>query len=1026
MRKIIILILSLCVHNVAKSQQGFAFNRLTTDDGIGLASNKVMALHQDERGFIWVGTANGLQRFDGSKFITFSVDKNNSDPLPHVELNQILPIGDGSLLLSFVSIREFGIFNPSTFIYKKISIKTNRLIQPRAEFELWKSADGNIYLNVFRFGILAFNKQDYSFIDNNRFKIPPSWIYGLNCSFEDVIKQQIWFGCDSGFLIYDKRTKQIWNRHYNPMKIPILDNKRIQEKVTEFYIDSKRRYWVFGWPVWGGGGQYKFCLDSTGKNYVQKDTVGLNQGPIGYTEYHAIYETSKKDMWIYGNGVLFNYDKNANRFFFNKGNGIDNNTVLQYDIVNQVIEDKDGSIWIATDRGLYFTSYGSGTFSVVNITFNQNVETTNITDILELPNGDFWFTSWGNGIRSIDRYFRKIPNNVYNNPPPSNWPLAAKNAIRLTWAMCRESATGKIWIGCNGGILLVFDPITNKTEYLQPQEFNSSTVRYITEDKYGHLWFSTQGGRLIKYNKQSFTVVQDVGTIIYKAFIDKQGLIWLAAHEKGLFEVDPISGKILKHFTAGKHANALYSNTGEDIEQLNDSIIVFGAMALNFINKRTNKVSVLSYEDGLPSNSVRRVRMDNNGFLWIITASGLCRYNPQNHRITPYGRKDGIVLAEQTKDADFNCTQNYIMFGGGNAIVMFKPEIFLNSKPPTDVAITDFRLFNNYLPVDSLLSQQKGIVLKSDQNTFSIYFSSLSYVQRDKLTYYYKMEGINKNWIKADRSFSVSYSLLPPGKYIFQVYCENIEGIRSGKTTLIEIYIRPPFWRTWWFLSTLLFIVALIIYAVHNMRVNKLLAVEKIRNRVARDLHDDMGSTLSTINILSAMAKSKIATDAVKTTEYLGKISDNSQRMMEAMDDIVWSIKPSNDSMQKITARMREFATNVLEAKEISLDFKVDESVFEVKLDMEARRDFFLIFKEAVNNAAKYSKSTLVEVNVTVVQKSLQLIVKDNGLGFDAKHMNEGNGMGNMQKRADNLKGELRIQSSLGKGTEVKLTVVVS
>ena len=122
------------------------------------------------------------------------------------------------------------------------------------------------------------------------------------------------------------------------------------------------------------------------------------------------------------------------------------------------------------------------------------------------------------------------------------------------------------------------------------------------------------------------------------------------------------------------------------------------------------------------------------------------------------------------------------------------------------------------------------------------------------------------------------------------------------------------------------------------MRVQRLLAVEKLRTRVARDLHDDMGSTLSTINILSAMAKSKMNTDAVKTTEYLAKITDNSQRMMDAMDDIVWSIKPSNDSMQKIVARMREFATNVLEPKDIALEFHIDEQVYDIKLNMEARR----------------------------------------------------------------------------------------
>ncbi|MBL0153705.1 MAG: hypothetical protein IPP93_09525 [Chitinophagaceae bacterium] len=209
------------------------------------------------------------------------------------------------------------------------------------------------------------------------------------------------------------------------------------------------------------------------------------------------------------------------------------------------------------------------------------------------------------------------------------------------------------------------------------------------------------------------------------------------------------------------------------------------------------------------------------------------------------------------------------------------------------------------------------------------------------------------------------------------------------------------------------------------MRINRILAVEQIRNRVARDLHDDMGSTLSTINILSSMAKSKLNTDTVKTSEYISKISDNSQRMMEAMDDIVWSIKPANDSMQKITARMREFATSVLEAKNIELSFRTEDSVHDVKLNMEARRDFFLIFKEAVNNVAKYSQCKQARVHISVHNSRLMLVVEDDGKGFDVQTVDSGNGLGNMQKRAEALKGRLLIESTPGKGSRVTLNIPV-
>jgi len=1022
MRKLL-LILLVAQYNVAVAQTGFAFNRISTEDGIGLASNVVKSLYQDAKGFIWVGTANGLQRFDGSKFIQFN---GNGDPIPRTSVSRILPLDSNSLFLSMDNPHEFGVFDFVRFHYKKIQLKPGTEISPRAEYYAWNDVTGEIYLAIYRYGLMRYDKEKNLMVDDDRIRFPEGWKTGIKTVFTDPVKKQIWFSCDSGLCVYDKQYKQLWHRNFNPLKLPVLNNERVQDGISSFFIDKKRRMWVLCWPKWNKGAQGQICLDSSGANYLSNDTAGITQGPVGYVEYHAFHETKIGDLWVYGNGVLFNYDKDRQRFNYINSDVYVSQVGITYETVYQVMDDRDGSIWIATNQGLYFTSSVTGTFSVINILFDNKTSATEITDILELPNGDFWFTSWGQGVKSLDKYLKKTENYLYSSRPPADWDKSTIGSAKLTWSMCLQKSTGKVWVGCNGGILLIHDPEQKTTVYLKPPEFEGSTIRYIAEDANGAIWFGTQAGKLIKWEHGQFKVVQDFNTIIYKVFFDRAGTLWVSAHEKGLFELDAATGSIKRNYTAGGDGkNRLYAGTADDIEQLNDSIIVYGAGALNFINKYTGAVRLLKYEDGLPSNSVKRLRMDKNGFLWIITSNGLCRYNPSNNRITSFGRRDGIVLAEKTTMADFQCRQGYIMFGGSNAMIMFHPSVFSNTKAPPDVTITDFKLFNEYQPVDSLL-HLPVIKLGSDQNSISLYFASLSFMQRDKLTYYYKMEGLDKNWIRADKLLSVNYSLMPPGKYVFNVYCENLEGIRSPNITQVHIYIKPPFWRTWWFLSVCLFVIALLIYVVHSLRVNKLLAVEKLRNHVARDLHDDMGSTLSTINILSSMAKSKMNVDAVKAGEYISKITDNSQRMMEAMDDIVWSIKPSNDSMQRIIARMREFATNVLESKEIELDFVADETLFDVKLNMQARRDLFLIFKEAVNNAAKYSKASKVEIRIQPENKKLLLLVKDDGIGFDVNKADDGNGLGNMQKRADALTGKIYIRSVEGEGTEIKLTIPVS
>lgn len=1016
------LILSLFVSVVLEAQQGFAFTRFTTEDGSGLSSNVVSSLLQDEKGFIWVGTANGLQRFDGSKFVHFGV--SNGDPMPYSQVSQIISFDKGQLLLNFGSLHQLGLFSPTTFFYKRIDVLTTKPLSPRADFYVWKDSRGEIYLNIFHYGILHFNKKQNAFVEDNSFPLPAGYLPSVDGVFEDVVKQQVWFTCNKGLSVYDRKSGQMWYRNFNPQNLPILKNELVQDRPSEIFIDRSRRIWVFSWPQKLGGGQVKFCLDSTGSTYLQKDTVGLNSGPAGYAEYRDFLETRHSGLWIYGMHTLFNWDRNNQRFNYTKSVSGSTKNAIEYDVVFSLLEDRDGNIWLATDQGLYFTSYGSGTYAAINYLFNEKSGKNNITDVMEMPNGELWFASWEKGLVALDAQFREKEVPLYKTPEPGGWQAPVKGASKLTWCLTYEKSTGKVWVGCNHGVLLKYDPRTEKTEYLLPAEAGGSTIRYLVEDEKGQVWMGTQSGKLLKWSQNRFTVVQDIGTIIYKIFFDRQGSLWLATQERGLIQVDPESGKVLNTYTANNGANSLYSNTGYDIEQLNDSTIVYSAGALNFINKNRRTVQLIRMEDGLPSNSVRRLRMDSDGYLWIITANGLSRYNPFNGRITTYGRRDGITLAEKTVDADYRSSSNYIVFAGSNALMMFKPSLFVTSKAPPDVVITDFRVFNTFVPVDSLLQQPK-ISLKSDMNSFGIYFSSLSYQQRDRLTYYFKMEGIDKDWQVADRIFFQNYSLLPPGDYVFKVYAENVEGIRSANTTELHITIKPPFYRTKWFISTVIFLVLLFIYFLHRERVNRLLAVEKIRNRVARDLHDDMGSTLSTINILSAMAKSKMNSDPVKTAGYISKISDNSQRMMEAMDDIVWSIKPSNDSMQRVTARMREFATNVLEAKDILLHFVVEEAVFDVKLNMEARRDFFLIFKEALNNAAKYSKATEVWVNIEMQNRQLSFTIKDNGVGFDVAKADSGNGLGNMQKRADGVNGKLRIRSVAGEGTEVKLVVPV-
>ncbi|MCU0394454.1 MAG: histidine kinase [Chitinophagaceae bacterium] len=996
-----------------------AFNRISTEDGFGLASDHILALHQDDKGYLWIGGANGMQRYDGHKFVNISTGgKPGSEELPAASVDRFLPADSGRFWVAATSYQQFGLFDPVRFTYRSARLAPSAPLPPRSEFKLWRDSKGNTYINVFRYGkILRYDPERNEFNEKTPLNnLPKGWKIAFN-SFEDTVKRRYWLVCEQGLAVYDEASRQMWHKGFNPQQLPLLNNEHIQQAANLFFIDKQRRHWLFHWP----GDQEFHCFNEQGLELT--DTAGIRSSLRTYAELAHMRETRNGDIWVYGAANLFQLSKESHRFQFYRDQFLDN-FGIRYEMVYDLLEARDGMVWIATDQGLYYTrgtGIQKGSPTAINMFLSQNPGEYEVTDLLELKSGDYWISTWGKGVMAMDRAFRRKNAPMGEGTVPAQLPQAAKVGYQQVWTMCQQKESGIVWLGCQAGLLMRYNPATGKTEYLHPPEFDNRTIRYITEDSKGRLWFGTQGGRVIKYEGNRFTVVKELekSAIVYKVFADTDGWIWVAAQDRGVMAIDPDTGRELLHFT--REDGGMYNNSPRDIEQLNDSLMYVSAEALHIINKRRGSLRVITTAQGLPSNSIRRIRMDARGYLWIITLNGLCRYDHTKDRFTPYGKKDGILLGTVTNVADYLCSENFVMFVGPNALMFFNPERYYNNPAPPNVTITDFLLGNRYLPIDSLQNMRE-VRLSADQNNFTISFACLDFINRDKYVYYYQLEGLDDAWIKADR-LDLALAGLSPGRYTFRVKAENIDGLVSKEITSLRLYIQPPFWRTGWFLSSMLMLFTIIGYTMHRMRVNRLLAVEGIRNRVARDLHDDMGSTLSTINILSSMAKAKMHSDEARAVEYINKISDNSQRMMEAMDDIVWAIKPANDSMQKLVARLREFATQVFEAKDIDLSFVAGDEVNDVKLDMEARRDFFLIGKEAINNAAKYAKCSLVTIEVQVTGRELSLRVQDNGIGFDPQAADGGNGMGNMQRRAQALRGQLKINSKPGAGTEIILQV---
>ncbi|HEY0677122.1 MAG TPA: two-component regulator propeller domain-containing protein [Chitinophagaceae bacterium] len=1009
-------ILMLFCASVSAQRKQYVFTHITSKEG--LAADHVYGILQDKKGFMWFATANGLQRYDGKKIISFRPAPWDTAFLPPGPVSQILLDKNNRFWVRMG--RQIGLVNTANFSFTRIPIDAPSKDLERSEVKLCEDADGNVFLMLSEYGFVVYREKSAAFIlDTSVINAPRN--SHIKTFQQDPLDGNYWIGHKNGLALFHRGHKKLYTAQFNPIQNPVLQEKAINNAITSFFIDSAARLWIGNWLYPQNTEQFS-CYDLKRKRLIRH--LKITSVKEKYRELHQFTQQRNGKVWAYGLSMLAEYNESSGNFNLVYNEHPDD-FGIKYNVVHSYFEDREQNVWIGTDQGIFVFNPMAQRFTSISLEGTDALPSTgdrSLTSFLQLGNGDILSASWGQGILAYDVNFRLKPNNIIKNLPGQD-----KNYL-MVWSMIEHKATKKVWIGCQAGRLMIYDQERKETVYLNHPVFDLRTVRQLSEDKDGNIWFGTQHGRLIKWDavkgsrniNDGFELVHTFTSNIFRVKPDKDGFIWVGTYLEGLFVLDQSGNIIANYNDKGATGRTLMSNGASDILFYNDSLVVVCASALSILNKRTGNIKLITVYDGLPSNTANTVQKDEDGNLWIGLINGLCRYNVKKNIFTLFSQKDGIVRNEFHNGSSYVLMDGRMIFSSQEDFIYFNPQQILPSSSPPDVSITDFKLFNTYLPPDSIL-QLDRVMLNHDQNSITIEFAALSFLQKDKMIYYIMMEGIDDDWTRVDRYNIANFTLLPPGDYLFKVKCENGDGIPSKNITSLKIHIRPPFWRQEWFILLCIFAMAGLIYLAHRMRVQQLMQMEKVRGRIARDLHDDMGSTLSTINILSEMAKMKVDKDTQKTSEYISKISDNSNRMMEAMDDIVWSINPMNDSMQRITARMREFATGVLEAKNMEVVFRVDEKVKDIKLDMEARRDFFLIFKEAVNNVAKYSQAKHAVIDINIQSHRLIMQIQDDGMGFDVQQADSGNGLTNMKKRAESLNGTLSIESVHELGTKVRL-----
>ena len=492
-------------------------------------------------------------------------------------------------------------------------------------------------------------------------------------------------------------------------------------------------------------------------------------------------------------------------------------------------------------------------------------------------------------------------------------------------------------------------------------------------DQSGNVWIGFEGGGITRFRRGRFDCFEGRHGAVTGIYPDKTGSL-LVATEEGLLRVkypDSARPEVFLATSAGTPANPHFQAITGDLE---GRIYLGSVQGVFQYEPDLGRYLHLTTADGLADNNVETAARDPQGNIWFGTPRGVSRLVP---------RKSSVV------------------------------------KSPM-VAIREISIGEHLFPVSDLGAiTVPGPELPADQNTVQIKFGGVDF--RDLLRYRYRLQGATASWSSLNTQQTVVYPSLTPGSYRFQVEAENASGIQSTQNASFSFAISPPVWKRWWFLLGEVIGGCMALYSLYRFRLAQLWMVERIRNRIASDLHDDVGSSLTQIAILLEVAKQRLFSTDSASLDLLSRATDIAREATGSMGDIVWFVKPGHDSLGSLIARIRRYATDVLEMRDIACEVSAPEADVDLKIDIETQRQLLLVTKEAVHNIVRHANCTRTTIELKMQEPELVLRICDDGTGFDVEKGFDGTGLKSMKSRAVRLRGHLVIQSERGCGTCVEL-----
>jgi signal transduction histidine kinase/ligand-binding sensor domain-containing protein len=1002
----------------------------TEDD---LPSSTVTSIAQTPEGYLWVGTYNGLARFDGERFVTFTTG-TSLEPI-HARIKGLYIDVEGTL---WINTFRGGLTSYRDGVFENEWKEDERLFDLNTTLV---ASTSNLVTFVRQFGDVLQRRKSPAGEISWRSVPPPT---GLRPIFQCADSAgRLWF------LTRDR--KILWFENGVFSEFPENTTTFAETKINTVTTGPDGRVWIGaenyigrwngqrlddvtptnGEPVfspslifptregalWVLSGEQQQLRKQVGRRWVTE--VEEWRGKLGSAAGRAmgVHEDRNGGIWFnhYGNGLFHILpDGTYERFTTAEG--------LPGDRVGAWFQSHDGSIWIGVDHG-GLVRLRERHFQVIGQA--EGLPARTAFSVCEDQEGQVWIGTGGGGLFRL---------NKDGENKPAQFRVGSHVAANFVFSICPRQGGG-VWLSAAEGE----DFYGFRDGQIQRASWDVHGVKSLLMDRSGRVWIGTKSGLawLSNVDRHGFTANEGVAVSAVRALAEgPDGTIWSGADDGTLYRCAP------DHVEAFRASDAL---AGQPIWALltdADGAVWAGTFRGGLLRFKNGKFARLSIKQGLPTDVISQVLEDQQGRVWFGTPQGIFNVAKSalidcaDGRINRVdcGRLDGLPTLECSDGYQPACwrgSDGRLWFTTVKGVVSVNPTELATNSIPAPVLIEE-------LLVDGEPMTLNGgrVKIPPGRKRYEFRYTALSF---EATRFRYQIEGFDPDWIEAGTKRTVQYSRLPAGNYRFRVIACDDKGVWNQKGAVFAFTVQPYFYEQRWFLvlatvlalgSVALFVksIAAKKYRRELARLEQQHAIERDRARIAKDIHDDIGAGLTQITLLSELARR----EKDRTTTHLDRISDSARELTRAMDEIVWAVDPQHDTFTGLMDYISAYAEDFLRVAGIRCRMDLPTVLPEIRIDAELRYNLFLALKETLNNIVKHAHATEVWLRLEIKRDSFSLIVEDNGQGLNATgsassiggdRISSGSGLSNLDKRLSSVGGRCRIESRPGRGTRVEMTI---